>query len=120
MNNPDILNDEKELYLDWDRSYYPMIRKLVREKTGSESKTEDIFLDSLIVIIEKMRKNELYLTSKMSTYLHGIVENKCKEWLRCRKKENTVTLPDDWEGTEENEYDENIDSSLLKIILHAN
>ena len=71
MNNQDLFNDEKELRLDWYRSYYPMIRKLVREKTGleSEADVEDIFQDSAIVIIEKMRKNELYLTTKQSTYL---------------------------------------------------
>lgn len=109
MNNPDIFNDEKELYLDWYRSYYPMVRKLVRERTGSRSEAdaEDIFHDSVIVVIEKMRKNELYLTAKLSTYLHGIAENKCKEWLRRRKKENTVTLMDDFEEEEENGYDEN-------------
>jgi DNA-directed RNA polymerase specialized sigma24 family protein len=81
MNNPDIINDEKELRLDWYRLYYPMARKLVRNITGtkSEAEVEDIFQDVLIVIIEKMRNNELYLTSKMSTFLYVIVENKCKE-----------------------------------------
>lgn len=121
MNNPDSINDEKELRLDWYRLYYPMVRKLVRDKTGlkSEADVEDIFHDSLIVIIEKMRKNELYLTSKMSTYLHGIVENKCKEWLRRRGKKNTVTLPNDWEEGEENGYDENKDQliALLRLCI---
>ena len=39
--------------------------------------------------------------------------------MRRRKKENTVALADDWEGTEENEYDENKDQliALLRLCI---
>ena len=68
-----IIENRKELYSNWYRDFYPMIRKLVLEMTGSKEALEDIFQESLIVIWEKVRNNELILTSKLSTYLYSIV-----------------------------------------------
>ena len=112
-----IINNQKELFLDWYREFYPMVRKLVLEMTGSKEALEDIFQDTLIVIWEKVRNNELILTSKLSTYLYSIAKNKCREHLRERRKESTEILDDDFNIIEETAYDKTKDILIKQLEL---
>jgi RNA polymerase sigma factor (sigma-70 family) len=91
--------------IDWYNDFYPMIKKLVKEKMGSPYAVEEIFQESILVVFEKANAGKLNVTSKLSTYLYGIAENKCKEFLRKEKKHETV----DYEGDEpEDELDAKI------------
>jgi DNA-directed RNA polymerase specialized sigma24 family protein len=62
-------NDLNLLFAQWYKLYYRMIEKLVIEKTSSKDVVEDIFQETLMVVYEKMVKNELHVTVKMSTYI---------------------------------------------------
>jgi len=110
-------NDRQELLNKWYREFYPMVYKLVVDKTKDTSIVTDIFHDSLIVIYEKLVRNELKLTSKISTYLYSIVSNKCMEHIRKANKENKVAFTDELDEVEESVYDVAKDVLLKQLAL---
>ena len=67
-------------FTHWYRLYYPMVKKLVVEKGGTKEDAEDVFQETLIVLIEKKRNKEFNLTSKESTYVYGIALNKVRDY----------------------------------------
>ena len=108
-------NENKLMFLDWYKECFPMIKKLVYEKTDSIDNADDIFQDCLLIVWEKYRRNELNLTSKLSTYIYGIAENKCREFLRRKEKKYNRTLIDDFDTEEEKGYDNEQDILIMKL-----
>ena len=49
--------------------------KMVLKNNGTEEEAQDIYQDALIVFWEKVVKDELTLTAKISTYLYSICYN---------------------------------------------
>lgn len=78
--------------IDWYNDFYPMIKKLVINKTGDAYAVEEIFQESILVIYEKANANKLHVTTRLSTFLYAIAENKCREYLRKNKKFVTANL----------------------------
>jgi RNA polymerase sigma factor (sigma-70 family) len=116
MKNSDA-TDINLLFAGWYKLYYKMINNLVIEKTGSKDIVQDIFHDSLMVIYEKMVSNELHVTVKMSTYLYSIANNKCHEYLRKQRKENSVTFDDEFEIADELGYDATKEAIIKQLEL---
>lgn len=65
---------EKYLY---DKSL-PLIKKYILSNNGTIEDAEDVFHDSIIVLIHNLRNN-VKITSELSTYLYSIAKNL---WLR--------------------------------------
>lgn len=51
---------------------FPMIRRLIRSRGGSTKDAEDIFQESLIILLNKARNPQFQLTAKLSTYLYTV------------------------------------------------
>ncbi|GJM30128.1 MAG: hypothetical protein DHS20C17_27630 [Cyclobacteriaceae bacterium] len=68
------------------QQFFPMIKELILKNSGSEEDASDIFQESLVVIFEKLKTDELKLTSKFKTYLYAISRNK---WLMVLRKQRT-------------------------------
>jgi RNA polymerase sigma factor (sigma-70 family) len=85
-----IETNEREKIKNWYRLYYPMVRKLVMGNGGSKEDAEDVFQESIIVLLEKTRDKTFKLTSKESTYVHSIAQNKLMDLIR-KKKRNFST-----------------------------
>ncbi len=75
-------------FKNWYSLYYPMIKKLVTENGGSQEDAEDVFQETLIAVVEKKRNNEYNLTSKESTFIYSIAQNKWRDY--ARKKNRTL------------------------------
>ncbi len=73
----------KQLYKE-----FPKIKKLILQSGGSNELAQEIFNDSLVLLIEKIRSPKFELTSKMTTYLYGINRFLMKNALRKQKKFN--------------------------------
>ncbi|MEO5583060.1 MAG: sigma-70 family RNA polymerase sigma factor [Saprospiraceae bacterium] len=81
--------------------YYKMISDFILNNNGSKEDAEDIFQETLIALITKVRSSEFQLSSKLSSYIYSISRNM---WLyRLRKikhgpfilKEGHETLADE-------------------------
>lgn len=70
------------------RKLYPMCRKRILELGVSEEDSKDIFQDSIIILYEKTQRADFTLTSKISTFLYGICQNKALEVQRKKRKDD--------------------------------
>ncbi len=78
----------KELY----QAHYPVIVDMVVKNSGKKEDAADIFQDALIVLYEKVRKNELVLNCTIRTYLYSVARNL---WFnRIRKLQRETALED--------------------------
>jgi RNA polymerase sigma factor (sigma-70 family) len=60
-----------------------MIEAFVMHHSGTREQARDVFQDAMLIAYRRIRKGELELRCKFSTYLYGI----CKKiWLQERKK----------------------------------
>jgi RNA polymerase sigma factor (sigma-70 family) len=80
----------KQLYKE-----YPKVKALIVKSGGSKEIAREIFHDSLLLLIEKLRNPEFELSSKLSTYLYGINRFLMMNELRKQKKyENNLEWSD--------------------------
>ncbi|HPT13232.1 MAG TPA: sigma-70 family RNA polymerase sigma factor [Bacteroidales bacterium] len=85
------------------REYFPLIKYLVNENSGSDEDAEDIFQDGLIIIYKKITDNQLTLTSSFKTYMYSVCRNLWLQKLNKRKVvmekisdvEDYIDLPED-------------------------
>ncbi len=71
----------KQLYKE-----YPKVRAKILATGGTEEIAQEIFNDSLILLIEKVSDPQFQLTSKLTTYLYGINRFLWKNELRKQKR----------------------------------
>lgn len=63
--------------------HFPMMQKMIRTNGGSTQDAEDVFQEALIILCTQVRKKDLQLTAKLSTYLFSICRYLWKdEWKR--------------------------------------
>ena len=80
---------------------YPKVRANVLSRGGDEEIAQEIFHDSLILLIEKVSDPTFVLTSKLSTYLYGISHFLWKNEMRKRNRnpekewKDTITVTAD-------------------------
>jgi len=55
--------------------YLPMIRLLIYKAGGTPEDAKDIFQDGLIIMIEKIDRNDFVLTCKFKTFLYSVCRN---------------------------------------------
>ncbi|MCK4360439.1 MAG: sigma-70 family RNA polymerase sigma factor [Bacteroidales bacterium] len=66
LNNDDIfLNNLYEIF-------FPVIKRLIKNNSGTETEAWDIFQDALFIIFSKVKKNKFELTCSFNTYLYSI------------------------------------------------
>jgi RNA polymerase sigma factor (sigma-70 family) len=72
--------------------HYPMIRKLVRSGNVTTKDAEDVFQETLLVLLRKAADPQFQLTSKLSTYLYSVARY---IWNDQQKKQKPhLDLPD--------------------------
>ena len=69
---------------------FPKVLAYVMQYGGEKSDAEDIFQDSLLICIEKIKADDFSLKSALSTFLIGIAKNKTREYLRKLAKTNQI------------------------------
>jgi RNA polymerase sigma factor (sigma-70 family) len=95
---------------------FPKIRLLLLKEGGQDEQIQEIFNDSLVLLIEKVTPNSFELTSKMSTFLTGINRFLLKNELRKNNKEIHISNPNfELELGESFEYDFEYEEKLKRV-----
>lgn len=103
------------------KEYFVMINRFILNNSGRPQDSEDIFQDTMIVLLEKLRSDNFILTASMKTYIMAISKNLWLKRLRNRNKELDLSDFFDNEFHEElNLFIENEKSysDKLQYLLH--
>ena len=65
--------------------YYPSIETHITQNFGSTEDAEDVFQEAIIVLLQKVRRENFVLTSSLKTYLFAIARNLWLKRLRDNK-----------------------------------
>jgi len=76
----------KQLY----DQYFKMIADLIQKNSGTWEDAEDIFQETLITLITKVRSTEFQLTSRLSSFLYAISKNMWLYRLRGEKRSSFI------------------------------
>jgi RNA polymerase sigma factor (sigma-70 family) len=75
--------------------YYPGIEKFVKKNSGTAADAEDVFQETIMVLLEKVPKKDFVLTSSIKTYISAVASN---IWLkRLRDAKGVIGLNIDLE-----------------------
>ncbi len=74
--------------------YYPVVRNFVLKNNGSEADAEDVFQETLIVLLRKVPKDDFELTSSLKTYIFSIASNIWLKKLRDVKRQANHFMQD--------------------------
>ena len=77
---------------------YPMVEKYITNNSGTKADAQDVFQDSMYILIKKTANADFILTAKVSTFLFGISKNL---WLK-QITANKIDLEDLKRETEPN------------------
>lgn len=112
----------KVLYDDFEK-----ITGFIRQNSGSEDDAREIFHESLIILYEKITKNEFKLKSKLSTYLYSVCKNLWLYHLREKKPQAFETLNRNNEFNQvvediahENDHEKDTEEKLEMIVQKLN
>ncbi|MDR0791913.1 MAG: sigma-70 family RNA polymerase sigma factor [Chitinophagaceae bacterium] len=86
----EILNDLKgennnafgELY----KAHFGLVKRFVTNNSGQPDDAEDVFQDTMIVLLEKLRQDNFVLTASIKTYIMAIAKNLWLKRLRTAYK----------------------------------
>jgi RNA polymerase sigma factor (sigma-70 family) len=77
------------------KTNYPTIEKMVFKMNGSMEEAYDVFQDSMTILYEKAKANDLELTCKLNTYLTSIAKHIWMRKLSSKKRQSFTILHDD-------------------------
>lgn len=74
------------------KTIYPTVEKMVFKMNGTTDEAYDIFQDTITIVYEKAKRNQLDLSCRFSTYVVAIAKHL---WLKNRsgKKKNPISVP---------------------------
>lgn len=90
--------------------YYGFVENYVCKNNGTKEDAQDIFQETLIVFLEKLKKDDFYLTASLKTYIIAISKNMWLNSLRKNKKTTVYSFAnsdDEQENNNQNRLDKN-------------
>lgn len=100
--------------------YYPSVKNFILKNNGSEDDAKDIFQETIIVLLEKVPKDDFNLTSSLKTYIFAISSNL---WLKRLRDSNNMVKAEigtyekylsDYEEVEEDIHRDN-SNKIVKV-----
>ncbi|WP_338763350.1 sigma-70 family RNA polymerase sigma factor [Bernardetia sp. ABR2-2B] len=82
--------------------YYGFVENYICKNKGTKEDAQDIFQETLIVFLEKLKKEDFYLTASLKTYIIAISKNMWLNSLRKKKKATVYSLTNSDEDNESN------------------
>jgi RNA polymerase sigma factor (sigma-70 family) len=88
--------------------YYPSIENFVKRNSGTSDDAKDVFQETIIVLLDKVPKQDFVLTSSMKTYIMAVASNIWLKRLRDAKRVTRLDIdfemedmtPSEWEQKE--------------------
>jgi RNA polymerase sigma factor (sigma-70 family) len=95
-----------------------MIMKYVLQNNGTEKEAISLLQDALVILWEKVKKQDFTLKSRLSTYLYGVVKNLWLRELARQKKMSSLDALADNPGHNPG-LDEALESDEMKEIVKS-
>jgi RNA polymerase sigma factor (sigma-70 family) len=108
-------HDEKILLLIY-RDNYRAIRKLVRTNSGDDDDVKDVFQDAIIILFNKIKKDELKLHVAFSTYFYSVARNIWLNELKIKNRKASDLQAIDVLDEEIDVHDEMIKAEMHKLV----
>jgi RNA polymerase sigma factor (sigma-70 family) len=109
--------------------YYPTIEHFVRKNSGTVADAQDVFQETIIVLLDKVPKKDFILTSSIKTYIFAVASNIWLKRLREARKFSGIdsqyeSLQDfslrEWEQKEDQKSQRNVIQRIFhKITRHC-
>lgn len=107
---------------------FSKISNFVQNNSGNHADAEDLFQDAMMVLVEKLRKDNFQLTASINTYIYAICKNLWFKKLRDKNHELSVDALQSVDLLmsinnsieDEKNYLEKLKGYLLKITNHCN
>jgi DNA-directed RNA polymerase specialized sigma24 family protein len=119
--------DEKAIFEVYE-SFYPSVEKYILMNSGAAADAEDVFQDSVMVLLNFVNKENFQLTSSIKTLTFAIARRLWLKQLRFRSRSETLVELEieqhdfvaDWEEVEKSEkrYD-SLPQVLSRISVHC-
>jgi RNA polymerase sigma factor (sigma-70 family) len=87
----DLKGESNQAFGQLYKEYFGMVNRFVTNNNGSADDAEDIFQDTMLVLVEKLRKDNFELTASIKTYVMAISKNIWLNKLRVTYKETEFT-----------------------------
>jgi len=109
------------------KEYFVMVNRFVINNNGRTDDAEDIFQDTMLVLIHKLREDDFELTASIKTYIMAISKNLWLKKLRTAYRETEFTDIHDNQFYEEiniaieqeKSYKDKVQNYLNKITTHC-
>jgi len=111
-----IRNKDKQIIHYIYLKLLPVVKRHIVNNSGTEFMAEDIFQDALLILFNKIRADEIYLSSSFSTYFVAICKNLWLNQLR-KNRNSTVYFTDEIErfNTIEDAYQPGLDMDFTRL-----
>ncbi len=87
-----LRNNDQAAYLQLYRDYYPACCRFILRNSGNRQDAEDMFQETLLVLIHKLRVENFQLQSELKTFLFAVNRNQWLKKLRSRRMQLTPEL----------------------------
>ena len=102
---------------------FPPIATYIIKNGGNRTEAEDVFQDTLFILLQKTKDPDFRLTSSIKTYLFSIARNQWLNHLRNNKIKTVINLetiePIAEPGNTGNHHEEKLSSWLSKITAYC-
>ncbi len=101
------------------QEFFPTIRYLIKKNTGNDEDAEDIFQESLIIVLKNVEKEDFYLSCSFLTYLYSISRNLWMQRLKLKKKSATsFDLIEEFFNIPETSTPETVEAEQMKYRIY--
>lgn len=123
----DLKGENNSAFGQLYKAHFGMVNRFVIHNNGRTADAEDIFQDTMMVLLEKLRQDDFQLTASIKTYIMAISKNLWLKRLRTAYRETEFTDKHDTKFYEEinlaieNErsYADKLQGYMHKITKHC-
>jgi RNA polymerase sigma factor (sigma-70 family) len=87
----DLKNENNNAFGQLYKEYFGMVNRFITNNSGRTDDAEDIFQDTMLVLIQKLRQDNFELTASIKTYIMAISKNLWLKRLRTVYRETEFT-----------------------------
>lgn len=80
-----LITNERDAYLSIYRLYYPELARFILRNNGNRQDAEDMFQETLLILIQKIRNENFVLQSSLKTFLFAVNRNQWLKRLRVKR-----------------------------------
>lgn len=123
----DLKGESNHAFGELYKTYFGSVNRFITNNRGSSDDAEDIFQDTMLVLVEKLRQDNFQLTASIKTYILAISKNLWLKRLRTAYRITELTdLHDNkfyeeinYAIEQEKDYWDKLQNYIHKITVHC-